>query len=142
MSNQNNIHLIGEEDDKSLFFALEPEAASLYCARNDAIRKEFLETGKYYIICDLGGGTGDIVTHLVGSNSHLEEISPSSGGAYGSNEIDKKIFKQIIKELFGYENFNSLLKKYNELEIREELNVIYDGWCNLERDINFRICGI
>ena len=130
-----NIGLIGEEDDKSLFFALEPEAASLYCARNDAIRKEFLETGKYYIICDLGGGTGDIVTHLVGSNSHLEEISPSSGGAYGSNEIDKKIFNQIIKELFGYENFNCLLKKYNELEIREDINVIYDGWCNLERDI-------
>ena len=130
-----NIGLIGEEDDKSLFFALEPEAASLYCSKNDAIRKEFLETGKYYIICDLGGGTGDIVTHLVGSNSHLEEITPSCGGAYGSNEIDKKIFSQIIKELFGYENFNDLLLKYNELEIREDLNVIYDDWCNLERDI-------
>ena len=131
------IGLIGEEDDKSLFFALEPEAASLFCAKNDGIRKEFLEKGKYYIICDLGGGTGDIVTHLVGSNSHLEEVKPSTGGGYGSNEIDKKIFRQIIKELFGYEDFNSLLKKYKELDIREDLNVVYDGWCNLERDIKY-----
>ena len=130
-----NLGLIDEDDDKSLFFALEPEAASLYCSINDSIRKEFIEKGKYYIICDLGGGTGDIVTHLVGSNCNLEEISKPCGGGYGSNEIDKKIFKRIIYELFGYEDYNSVKKKYDELEIREDGNVIYDSWCNLERDI-------
>jgi len=130
-----NLGLIDEDDDKSLFFALEPEAASLYCSKNDSIRKELIEKGKYYIICDLGGGTGDIVTHLVGNNCYLEEISKPCGGGYGSNEIDKKIFKRIIYELFGYEDFNSLKKKYDELKIRENENVIYDSWCNLERDI-------
>ena len=77
--------------DKSLFSALEPEAASLYCSRNDSISKDHIKKGEYYIICDLGGGTGDIVTHLVGSNMTLKEIEPSCGGNYGSNEIDRKI---------------------------------------------------
>ena len=131
------IGLINGNSDKSLFFALEPESASLYCSRNDNIRKEFLEPGKYYIICDLGGGTGDIVTHMVGSNKNVEEITPSCGGDYGSNEIDKKIFKNIIYKLFCYENFNSLLKIYKEKEKDEEYNEesLYQSWCDLEKDI-------
>lgn len=82
--------LIGNNVDKSLFFALEPEAASLCCFRNDSINKEFIKKGEYYIVCDLGGGTGDIVTHLVGNNMTLKEIEPACGGDYGSNELDKK----------------------------------------------------
>ena len=37
--------LIGRNDDKSLFFALEPEAASLYCSRNEDINQEYLKKG-------------------------------------------------------------------------------------------------
>jgi molecular chaperone DnaK (HSP70) len=133
------IGLVNENCDKSLFFALEPESASLYCSRNDNIRKEFLEPGKYYIICDLGGGTGDIVTHMIGSNKNVEEITPSCGGNYGSNEIDKKIFKNIIYKLFGFEDFNSLLKKYKEKEKDDDDDndeeSLYQNWCDLEKDI-------
>ena len=127
--------LISENTDKSLFFALEPEAASLYCSRNPNIRQEYLMKGKYYIICDLGGGTGDIVTHLVGSNKKLKEISPSCGGAYGSNEIDKKIFSDYIQKIFRYKEFNYIHEHYNEMKISEEEEVIFDGWCELERQI-------
>ena len=77
--------LIGQNEDKSLFFALEPEAASLYCSRNNDINQDYLKEGRYYIICELGGGTGDIVTHEVGNNYHLKEIKASCGGNYGSN---------------------------------------------------------
>ena len=132
-----DIGLVNEDTDKSLFFALEPESASLYCSRNDNIRKEFLEPGKYYIICDLGGGTGDIVTHLIGSNKTVEEITPSCGGNYGSNEIDKKIFKNIIYKLFGFEDFNSLLKVFKE-KVKDDENdeeSLYQSWCDLEKDI-------
>lgn len=38
--------LINENIDKSLFFALEPEAASLYCSRNKEINKDYLMKGK------------------------------------------------------------------------------------------------
>ena len=131
------IGLVNQNCDKSLFFALEPESASLYCSRNDNIRKEFLVPGKYYIICDLGGGTGDIVTHMIGSNKNVEEITPSRGGNYGSNEIDKKIFKNIIYELFGFEDFNSLLKTFKE-KVKDDENdeeSLYQSWCDLEKDI-------
>jgi hypothetical protein len=63
--------LIKEEDDKSLFFALEPEAASYYCLNNKSLDKNLIKQGNYYIICDLGGGTGDIVTHLIGVNKNM-----------------------------------------------------------------------
>ena len=80
-----NAGIVNENVDKSLFFALEPEAASLNCFGNDSTSKDHIKKGEYYIICDLGGGTGDIVTHLVGSNMTLKEIEPSFGGNYGSN---------------------------------------------------------
>ena len=127
--------LINEKTDQSLFFALEPEAASLYCSRNKNIKQEYLMEGNYYIICDLGGGTGDIVTHLIGNNKNLEEISPSCGGDYGSNQIDKNIFEEIIYKIFGYNDFNSLSKKFKESNISENEEVIFDGWCELERQI-------
>ena len=54
-----------------------------------------MKKGEYYIICDLNGGTGVIVAHLVGSNNNLNKIIPSCGGNFGSNKIDKFIFKDI-----------------------------------------------
>ena len=55
-------------------------------------KKEFIKR-KYYIICDLGEGKGDIIAHLVGCNDYLEEIIQSDGGIYGSDEIDRKLFE-------------------------------------------------
>ena len=104
--------LINDNTDKSLFFALEPEAASLYCSINKEIDRKYFNKGEYYIICDLGGGTGDIVAHLVGTNNHLNEIHPSCGGNFGSNEIDKSIFKDVILKLFGCQDFNTFYSKY------------------------------
>lgn len=84
-----NAELINENTDKSFFFALEPETASLYCLINKDIDRNFFKQGEYYIVCDLGGGTGDIVAHLVCSRNHLNEIYPSCGGNFGPNEIDR-----------------------------------------------------
>ena len=130
-----NSGLIDRNEDKSLFFALEPEAASLYCSRNEDINQSYLKSGKYYIICDLGGGTGDIVTHMVGDNKNLQELYSSCGGNYGSNEIDKKIFEDIIYSIFGFKNFEQLLDKFQKLNMNEDKEVIFDSWCELERQI-------
>ena len=127
--------LIGQNEDKSLFFALEPEAASLYCSRNNDINQDYLKEGRYYIICDLGGGTGDIVTHEVGNNNHLKEIKASCGGNYGSNEIDKQIFEKIIYTIFGFKSFDQLLESYKMKDINEDQEVFFDLWCELERQI-------
>ena len=106
--------LVNNNTDKSLFFALEPEAASLYCSINKEIDRKIFKKGEYYIICDLGGGTGDIAAHLVGYNNSLNEISPSCGGNFGSNEIDKFIFKDVILKLFGCQDFNTFYLKYRK----------------------------
>ena len=131
----NNAGLINQNTDKSLFFALEPEAASLYCSRNKDINQDYLSKGKYYIICDLGGGTGDIVTHLVGYNKTLEEIKSACGGNYGSNEIDKQIFNELINNIFGYKNFNGLQDYLKKNNINEDEAIIFDEWCEFERQI-------
>lgn len=34
--------------------------------------RKYFEKGSYYIVCDLGGGTGDIIVHLVGSSNKLD----------------------------------------------------------------------
>ena len=121
----------------NLDVALEPEAASLYCSINKDIDQNFFKKGEYYIVCDLGGGTGDIVAHLVGTNNHLNEIYPSCGGNYGSNEIDKLIFEEIIFSLFKCKDFNGFYSKYkrkNKDNI-EEGGILYNDWSELEREI-------
>ena len=133
--------LIHQNTDKSLFFALEPEAASLYCSINKEIDRNYFKTGEYYIVCDLGGGTGDIVAHLVGSNNHLNEISPSCGGNFGSNEIDKFIFKDIIFKLFGCQDFNTFYLKYKKNNIsnggddESDKSELFNDWNEIEREI-------
>ena len=133
--------LVDRNTDKSLFFALEPEAASLYCSINKEIDRDHFKMGEYYIVCDLGGGTGDIVAHLVGSNNNLNEISPSCGGNYGSNEIDKYIFKDIIFKLFGCQDFNSFYFKYKKQNGNNDDNEdidkgeLFNDWTELEREI-------
>ena len=131
--------LVNQNTDKSLFFALEPEAASLYCSINKEIDRNYFNKGEYYIVCDLGGGTGDIVAHLVGSNNNLNEISPSCGGNYGSNEIDKYIFKDIIFKLFGCQDFNTFYLKYkkrnNEDNEDNDKGELFNDWSELEREI-------
>ena len=133
--------LVNYNTDRSLFFALEPEAASLYCSINKEIDRKYFNKGDYYIVCDLGGGTGDIVAHLVGSNNHLNEISPSCGGNFGSNEIDKSIFNDIILKLFGCKDFNSFYSKFTKknnnigMEIENEKGELFNDWCEFERQI-------
>ena len=131
-----NSGLIKENDDKSQVLALEPEAASLYCSRDKNINQEYIKEGKYYIICDLGGGTGDIVFHLVGNNHNLKEVTIPGGGKYGSNEIDKKIFEDLVYKIFGFKDFVNLYKKLEELKT-EDLNkdIVFEEWCELERKI-------
>ena len=131
--------LINQNTDKSLFFALEPEAASLYCSINKEIERKYFQEGEYYIVCDLGGGTGDIVAHLIGSNNYLNEIYPSCGGNFGSNEIDKLIFQEIIQQLFGCKDFNSFYFKYKKQNNNDsndnDKGELYNDWSELEREI-------
>ena len=131
-----NAGLIKEEDDKSLFFALEPEAASYYCLKNKSIDQTLMKEGDYYIVCDLGGGTGDIVTHLIGANKNVNEICPPNGGKFGSNEINKLFFEDIIFKIFDCKDYNSFYNRYIKLNEKvEEEGILFSDWYELERQV-------
>ena len=131
-----NAGLIKEEDDKSLFFALEPEAASYYCLKNKSIDQNLMKEGNYYIVCDLGGGTGDIVTHLIGVNKNVNEICPPNGGKFGSNEINKIFFEELVFKIFECKDYNTFYKKYKEINNNvEDEGTLFNDWYELERKV-------
>ena len=131
--------LIKEENDKSLFFALEPEAASFYCLEEKSLEQKFFKAGNKYIVCDLGGGTGDIVVHSIEKDNNLNEILPAFGGDYGSNKINSLIFEEIINVVFNCKNFEDYKKMYyenkKEKEDAEDEGVLFGDWIEFERQI-------
>lgn len=124
--------------NKFNFFALEPEAASLYCSQDKAVDPNYIMPGKTYIICDLGGGTGDIVTHSKSIEGKISEKYQAIGGNYGSDEIDKEFFNQVIYKLFGFKNYNSLNLKNKEIGFPWTEESLYWEWINLQEEIKKR----
>lgn len=130
--------LFNKNTDRGNFLALEAEAASIYCLNDNSVDSRYLKSGKTYIVCDLGGGTGDLVTHHRVNENKIIEKYRSIGGPYGSEEIDREFFNKVFKELFGFETFNSLKDKFNKLKLREnswnETN-LYNAWSELQEKI-------
>ena len=122
--------LFNQNTDRTNFLALEPEAASIYCSKDNALDQSFLSPGKSYIVCDLGGGTGDIVTHHISENGKITEKCAPKGGPYGSDEIDNEFFNEIFGGIFGIKDFNSLLVKFYELKDKKGFNWKEDDLCN------------
>ena len=102
--------------DRANFLALEPEAASLYCSYDNSIDNSYLMTGKAYIVCDLGGGTGDLVTDYRKTNDKIVEIYKPVGGPYGSEEIEIRIFNDVIGKIFGFSDYISLKDKFMKIK--------------------------
>ena len=136
--------LFNQYSDRANFFALEPEVASLYCLNDNSIDKNFLLPGKTYIVCDLGGGTGDIVTHFRAFDNKIQEKHQCTGGPYGSEEIENRIFKEVIEKIFGYYNIHGLREKFYRIqsgldkkpegfEINEQL--LKEQWEQLQKNI-------
>jgi len=130
--------LFNDCTNRANFFALEPEAASLFCSQDSAIEPKYIEPGKTFIICDLGGGTGDIVTHSKKEKDEIKEKYQANGGNFGSNEIDKKIFSLIINKIFGFEEFNSLEKKNEKIQKPYKTGFLYQQWKLLEDEIQIK----
>lgn len=105
-----------------LTFALEPEAASLYCqlmktvlaeeetpgARKKGFRSS--SSGEKYMILDLGGGTADITVHEREVNECLKEIHEPSGGPWGGTAVDREFFA-FLSKVFGGKAIEHFKKK-------------------------------
>ena len=104
---------IVDENNKALFFALEPEAASYYCSKELEIDDSIFK--KPYIICDLGGGTADIVCHERVFENKIEKIIEKctpKGGPFGSDEINKEFEDKVLKLLFGEDIFKTIKNEF------------------------------
>lgn len=121
--------LITQEDDFSHFFALEPEAASLYL--NPQIH-HIHKLEEPFFLCDFGGGTVDIVTHEAYEDDDgrvkFRELYPPVGNFLGSNKINEYFIDRVIKPLIGEENLNIIKNDLYEPENYEE-------WIKFEKSI-------
>ena len=126
-----NAKMIRSDDDPSNFFALEPEAASIYYHySHQGIKNEEIDTGKPFILCDLGSGTADIVTQkkdVVNNTIKFEELHKPVGGDCGCNKINEQFIDRVIIELFGKDCFD----KTKENICREH----YNDWFEFEGKI-------
>ena len=125
--------LIGENDDKSLFLALEPEAAGIYYylsfLHDKKTYDKLIQDNTPYIVCDIGAGTVDLCTQkrIVNHNETAELIEeyPPIGGDYGGKKINKEFINRLIVEIFGEEKVKNIQTNSNKSK----------RWIQFEKDI-------
>ncbi|RUS16017.1 hypothetical protein BC937DRAFT_91694 [Endogone sp. FLAS-F59071] len=108
--------LVDEQDINNpnrLNIVLEPEAAAMYCCREEDYQ---LEAGQSFMIVDAGGGTVDLTVHelLCDPNTDeecLREISRGSGKSCGSTFIDEA-FVKYVKKICGAANVDNLIASH------------------------------
>ena len=103
-----NAGLIQRNTENSLFLSYEPEAAAYYCQNGNILIPE----NKPYIVCDLGGGTADIVCHMkirINNQIKIKQIHEPVAGPNGANEINKEILNKVIIPFFGKDVYEKTL---------------------------------
>ncbi|KAI9330672.1 hypothetical protein DFJ73DRAFT_899862 [Zopfochytrium polystomum] len=102
--------LIRSGNSASLLFALEPEAASMWCLTNSQLAAE---KGNTIVVADCGGGTIDVTVHTIVDASEItvKEAVPCGGGDFGSHEINKQFFK-LMNDVVGRLAISEFEKKH------------------------------
>ncbi|KAH8732201.1 hypothetical protein GQ44DRAFT_766352 [Phaeosphaeriaceae sp. PMI808] len=95
-----------------VLFITESEAAARYTVRyyKEQEAVNFLHDNSYFVLCDAGGGTVDVVSYKVVKTAptlQLLEIGKPSGAKCGSIFINKK-FKQWLRRKIGDDNYCEL----------------------------------
>ena len=120
--------LAGIFSEPLTFFALEPEAAACDYVNERTSDKNAFKEGNKYIICDIGGGTVDVSTHIRKKNGdkvEIEEIYPPCGGNHGSTYINKAFIERVIKQIFGKDSIDKLNDIMNNPQLDKDLYIDY-----------------
>ncbi|MEK8018406.1 MAG: Hsp70 family protein [Candidatus Parabeggiatoa sp.] len=96
----------GDWDAGRFMFALEPEAAAVYCLYVADKELGIVENKSTMMIVDCGGGTVDLTVHEIireGRDKGLREVIPGSGAAegHGGKDVDKNFLNYFAKILGG-----------------------------------------
>ena len=105
---------IGTTDNEDVIFALEPEAAAIFCEKEIlAVNKGVMKKEADYLIVDCGGGTVDIAAHRLSKddddNISIKELASahgSSGGGFSVNHL----FEEMLWKLFAITDQNQIDK--------------------------------
>jgi molecular chaperone DnaK (HSP70) len=94
----------GDWDAERFMFALEPEAAAVYCLYVADKELGIVENRATMMIADCGGGTVDLTVHEIirdGREKGLREVVPGSGAAegHGGKDVDKNFLNYFAKVL-------------------------------------------
>ncbi|XP_071128827.1 heat shock 70 kDa protein 12A-like isoform X1 [Mytilus edulis] len=107
-------------DRKSITLVLEPEAAAICCKCLETDKKlkgtkgtHVFATGSRFLIVDLGGGAVDITANEVLDSGQLKEIYNASGGPWGGNMINHKIWI-VIYDFFGNAVVQNFMKEHGD----------------------------
>jgi len=89
---------------EEVILVTEPEAAAQYTAKfvRDSIGYEFLKEGSYFILCDAGGGTVDVVSYKVKKVFpvlELEQVGFPTARRCGSQFINFEFKKWLQKHI-------------------------------------------
>ncbi len=92
--------LISQHDDdhQRLIFALEPEAAAVYC-RNTSGGSVLFNIGQTFTVVDAGGGTIDLTSYQITHEKKLKQIG-CDGGKHGSTFVDRR-FLEHLRSVFS-----------------------------------------
>ncbi|KAK7140712.1 hypothetical protein R3I94_013100 [Phoxinus phoxinus] len=139
--------LVTESEPERLIFALEPEAASVFCMhlpKDGFIAEEFStdelkqSPGTQYMVVDCGGGTIDITVHEVVEEGILKELHAASGNDMGGQKVDgniisflKDIFSEEIFDRFEQEHPSELLKLKFDIANLKSFDSDVVIWCPL-----------
>jgi hypothetical protein len=81
----------------------EPEAASIYTINTlkGTVQDNDLEVGDCFVVCDMGGGTVDLISYRVAGTSptQVDEATVGTGDQCGGSFVDRAFFAWLQKKL-------------------------------------------
>ncbi|PKK78334.1 hypothetical protein RhiirC2_843597 [Rhizophagus irregularis] len=101
-----NANLINDKYSKNLQFISAPEAAAIYCMKNELQKYDLLNIEETFMVVDCGGGTVDLTTRKLVGNK-LSEITERIGYFCGSTFIDRE-FIEFLRRILGYRAIDHL----------------------------------
>ncbi|KAF1944788.1 Hsp70 family protein [Clathrospora elynae] len=86
----------------------EPEAAALYTLSSlrGTIREDTLKIDDGFVVCDMGGGTVDLISYRIAGNTPtiVEEVTIGTGDQCGGSFVDREFITWLERRL-GKEDF-------------------------------------
>ncbi|ORY18798.1 hypothetical protein BCR34DRAFT_472752 [Clohesyomyces aquaticus] len=85
-----------------LMLVTEPEAAAIYALKEmqEGARRNEIQTGDNFVLCDAGGGTVDLISYNITQTSpvfKIEEAAIGSGDKCGATYVDKEFLSWLEK---------------------------------------------